>query len=88
MAVNIGRYFEWPSEEVFSEKTIRYPMSSLSVFVEDQMIAGLQVTLGEQTVSPLLGKSTDYLALYETNQNDSKICKVGLKFKALPQKNF
>ena len=44
----------------------------------------------EQTVSPIFGKTSDFLAIYEasSDSDDSKICKVGFKLKEYPHRNY
>ena len=38
---NIGRYFEWPSEELFESLKVKQPLSTIRVTVEDHSIAGI-----------------------------------------------
>ena len=62
----------------------------MRVTVEDHAIVGVQIEFDEHTVSPLFGKTSDYLAVFEANSDcvDSKICKVGFKLKEYPHRNY
>ena len=86
----MGNVFEWPSEDDFADMTIHWPLSTIRVFVTDEMITGFQVELGDDEVSPIIGKQSDYLANYkvEVDEPDSEIARVGFKTKAFPHRRY